>query len=145
MRRRSPCCCAAETRAPCANAQTNAESHPNTSSTPASARWTHPWSPRTPYCRFGGGRRPRQAAWTFGGLDQHEYWIDALRIPHLISDRWDTTNSYLLELIEFLVTHADRLLNGYHRYQPIQDKEPRQWMETVLMRGLRDEMRTRAL
>lgn len=57
----------------------------------------------------------------------------------------DTTNSYLLELIEFLVTHADRLLNGYHRYQPIQDKEPRQWMETVLMRGLRDEMRTRAL
>lgn len=104
------------------------------------------WCPTTmPYCRFGGGRRPRQAAWTFGGLDQHEYWIDALRIPHLISDRWDTTNSYLLELIEFLVTHADRLLNGYHRYQPIQDKEPRQWMETVLMRGLRDEMRTRAL
>lgn len=34
-------------------------------------------------------------------LDQHEYWIDALRIPHLISDRWDMTDSYLLGLIEF--------------------------------------------
>ena len=56
------------------------------------------------------------------------------------------TDSYLLGLIEFLVTHADHLLNGYHRYQPIQDREPRQWIEsTVLMRGLRDEMRTPAL
>lgn len=36
------------------------------------------------------------------------------------------TDSYLLGLIEFLVTHADHLLNGYHRYQLIQDREPRQ-------------------
>lgn len=79
-------------------------------------------------------------------FDQHEYWIDALRIPHLISDRWDMTDSHLLELIAFLVAHADHLLGGYHRYQPIQDREPRQWIEsTVLMRGLRDEMRTRAV
>ena len=36
------------------------------------------------------------------------------------------TDSYLHGLIEFLVTHADHLLNGYHRYQLIQDREPRQ-------------------
>lgn len=36
-------------------------------------------------------------------FDQHVHWIDALRNSHLISDRWDMTNSYLLEPIEFLV------------------------------------------
>jgi hypothetical protein len=56
------------------------------------------------------------------------------------------TDAYLFGLIEFLITHADHLLDGYRRYQPIEDNEPRQWIEsTVLMRGLRDELRTRAL
>lgn len=79
-------------------------------------------------------------------FDQVEYWIDALRIPHLIRDRQDMTDDDLAGLIEFLINHADHLLSGYRRYQPIEDNEPRQWIEsTVLMRGLRDELRTRAL
>jgi hypothetical protein len=69
-------------------------------------------------------------------FDQDEYWIDALRIPHLIHDRQDMTDTYLFGLIEFLITDADHLFGGYRRYQPIEGNEPRQWIEsTVLLRG----------
>lgn len=78
-------------------------------------------------------------------FDQDQYWVDALRIPHRISDPHDMTDDYLHTLIGFLVDHAAHFLRGYTDYQPVEAHEPRQWLEsTVLVRGLRAEMRCRA-
>ncbi len=78
-------------------------------------------------------------------FDQARYWVDAVRIPHLISDRDDMTDNYLSSLIDFLIDHAEYMLRGYLRYRPIPISKPCQWMEsTNLMRALRAETRTRA-
>lgn len=79
-------------------------------------------------------------------FDQQQYWIDALRIPHLISDRTDLTDEYLNALVKFLIEYAEHLHRGYLRYRPAPHREPGQWMEsTVLMRSLRAEIARRAV
>ena len=66
-------------------------------------------------------------------FDQDQIWVDALRAPHLITDRTDMTD------------HAEHMLRGYLRCYPIVVSDPRDWLEsTVLMCGLRAEIGRRS-
>lgn len=74
-------------------------------------------------------------------FDQDQIWVDALRVPHLITDRTDMTDDYLRTLVTFLTDHAEHMLRGYLRCYPIVVSDPRDWLEsTALMRGLRTEI-----
>jgi hypothetical protein len=78
-------------------------------------------------------------------FDQDQIWVDALRAPHLITDRNDMTDDYLRALVTFLTDHAEHMLRGYLRCYPIVESDPRDWLEsTSLMRGLRAEIGRRS-
>jgi hypothetical protein len=77
-------------------------------------------------------------------FDQNRYWVDALRIPHVISDRRDMTDDYLHALIDFLARRVAYLMRGYLRWESVEEHEPPQWLEsTILMQELRAEKRRR--
>lgn len=78
-------------------------------------------------------------------FDQDQIWVDALRAPHVITDRNDMTDDYLGALVTFLTDHVDHMLRGYLRCYPIVVSDPSYWLEsTTLMRGLRAEIGRRA-
>ena len=78
-------------------------------------------------------------------FDQDQIWVDALRVPHLITDPTDMTDVYLRALVAFLADHAEHMLRGYLRCYPIVESDPSDWLEsTSLMRGLRAEMGRRS-
>ena len=79
-------------------------------------------------------------------FDQDQYWVDALRFPHVVSDRDDLADDYLCAVIGFLIEHVEYLHRGYRRYRATECSQPNAWLEsTILMRGLRAEMVKRGL
>jgi hypothetical protein len=78
-------------------------------------------------------------------FDQDQIWVDALRTPHVITDRNDMTDDYLRALVTFLTDHVEHMLRGYLRCYPIVVSDPSYWLEsTALMRRLRAERGRRA-
>jgi len=78
-------------------------------------------------------------------FDQDQIWVDALRAPHVITDRTDMTDDYLCALVTFLTDHVEHMLRGYMRCYPVVVFDPRDWLEsTTLMRGLRAEIGRRS-
>lgn len=79
-------------------------------------------------------------------FDQDQYWVDALRFPHVVSDLDDLADDYLRAVIGFLIEHDEYFHRGYRRYRTIECSQPNAWLEsTILMRGLRAEMVKRGL
>ena len=74
-------------------------------------------------------------------LDQETWWVDQLRVPHLIQDRDDFTDHYLANVIRHLIRMADFYWLHVIRYEPeAAASEPVCWMKaTILMGALRQE------